>query len=162
MWTLFVEKSTDYIFKMAYYAGQKKRNLVKLMSIVFPNGNAFEIVSLSFDNAKKKKKKKKKTPERFFWKWVSWWFYRRYRLLQSYVGSAKIVWIWTKHAIIHDAWTVPTQHCQRRIHLYEDTQGSRESYTWLASNSPTVASPSGRMTAGGRHCWGVLARLNSD
>ena len=42
---------------------------MKLMSIEFSNGYAFDIVRLSFDNAKeKKKKKKKKTPERFFLK----------------------------------------------------------------------------------------------
>ena len=47
---IYIPKSTDHKLQRASYSGQKKRNLVKFMSIVFPDGYVLDTVGPFFGN----------------------------------------------------------------------------------------------------------------
>ena len=47
---IYIPKSTDHKLQRASYSGQKKRNLVKFMSIVFPNGYVLDTIGPFFGN----------------------------------------------------------------------------------------------------------------
>ena len=47
---IYIPKSTDHKLQRASYSGQKKRNLVKFMSIVFPDGHVLDTVGPFFGN----------------------------------------------------------------------------------------------------------------
>ena len=50
---LYRKKSGDYVFSMKTYSGQKKRRLLKFMSIVFPDGYVLDTIGLFLSDVKK-------------------------------------------------------------------------------------------------------------
>ena len=47
---IYIQKSADHKLQRASYSGQKKRNLLKFMSIVFPDGYVLDTIGPFFGN----------------------------------------------------------------------------------------------------------------